>query len=43
MFSLLISLAVLIMGYLLYSKVAVKVFAPDNRATPANAVNDGVD
>ncbi len=43
MISLLISFAVLIVGYLLYGRLAAKVFAPDGRATPAIAVNDGVD
>lgn len=43
MFSLLISLFVLIVGYLLYSKVTEKVFSPDDRVTPANEINDGVD
>ena len=43
MISLLISLAVLIIGYLVYGKVTEKVFAPDDRQTPAIAINDGVD
>ena len=43
MISLLISLAVLLVGYLVYSRVVEKVFAPDDRQTPAIAINDGVD
>ena len=43
MISLIISLAVLLVGYLVYSRVVEKVFAPDNRQTPAIAINDGVD
>ncbi|WP_405343898.1 carbon starvation protein A [Ruminococcus sp.] len=43
MISLFISLAVLVIGYLVYGKVAEKVFAPDDRKTPAIAINDGVD
>lgn len=43
MISLLISLAVLIIGYLVYGKVTEKIFAPDDRPTPAVAINDGVD
>ena len=43
MISLLISLAVLIIGYLVYGKITEKVFAPDDRQTPAIAINDGVD
>ena len=43
MISLLISFAVLIVGYLVYGKVTEKLFAPDDRKTPAVAINDGVD
>lgn len=43
MVSLLISFAVLIVGYLVYGRVTEKVFAPDDRQTPAIAINDGVD
>ena len=43
MFSLLISFAVLCIGYLVYGRVAEKVFAPDDRPTPAIAHGDGVD
>ena len=43
MISLFISLAVLFIGYILYGKVTEKVFSPDDRATPAVTVNDGVD
>lgn len=43
MISLLIALAVLIIGYLVYSRVTEKIFAPDGRKTPAMAQNDGVD
>ena len=43
MISLLLSLAVLLVGYLVYGRLADKVFAPDDRQTPAIAVNDGVD
>ena len=43
MISFLISLAVLIVGYCVYGRVAEKVFSPDDRQTPAIAVNDGVD
>ena len=43
MISLFIALAVLIVGYILYSRVTAKVFAIDGRQTPAVAINDGVD
>ena len=43
MISLLLSFAVLILAYHTYSKVVVKIFGPDNRETPAIAMQDGVD
>lgn len=43
MISLLISFAVLIIGYIVYGRVVEKIFAPDDRQTPAIAINDGVD
>ena len=43
MISLFISFAVLIVGYIVYGRVAEKVFAPDDRQTPAIAAGDGVD
>ena len=43
MITLLISFAVLIVGYQVYSRVAEKVFSPDDRKTPAIERNDGVD
>ena len=43
MISLLISLLVLLVGYFVYGKVVEKVFAPDDRKTPAFEHRDGVD
>ena len=43
MISLLISFAVLLIGFAVYGKITEKIFAPDNRETPAVAINDGVD
>ena len=43
MISLFVSVVVLIVGYLVYGRVADKVFAIDDRPTPAIANNDGVD
>lgn len=43
MISLFISFGVLIIGYIVYSRITEKVFAPDDRQTPAIAYNDGVD
>lgn len=43
MLSFFISFAVLIAGYVAYGRAAEKVFSPDDRATPAVAINDGVD
>ncbi|MBR4587005.1 MAG: carbon starvation protein A [Lachnospiraceae bacterium] len=43
MISLLISLVILIAGYILYGRVTEKAFAPDDRETPAFRKKDGVD
>ena len=43
MVSLILSLIILFAGYLLYGRFAERVFAPDDRITPANAIHDGVD
>lgn len=43
MISLITSFLVLFVGYFIYSKLAEKIFAPDDRKTPALLVNDGVD
>lgn len=43
MISFVISLVALILGYLLYGRVVERIFAPDNRPTPAVAQADGVD
>ncbi len=43
MISLLLSFAVLITGYFVYGRIVEKVFAPDDRETPAYTKNDGVD
>ena len=43
MISLLISLAVLLLGYFFYGRFTERIFSPDDRCTPAVAVNDGVD
>ncbi len=43
MVSIVISLAVLLIGFALYSRVVDKIFGPDDRETPAIAINDGVD
>ena len=43
MISLFISFAVLLIGYFVYGRIAEKIFAPDDRKTPAIAINDGVD
>ena len=43
MISLLLSLAILVIGFLVYGRLTEKVFSPDSRQTPAIAVNDGVD
>ena len=43
MISFLVSLVALILGYLLYGRFVEKVFAPDDRVTPAVAKADGID
>ena len=43
MISLFLSLAVLLIGYAVYGRLTERVFAPDDRQTPAVAINDGVD
>lgn len=43
MISLILSLIVLLAGFLTYGRLTEKIFAPDARRTPAVAVNDGVD
>jgi carbon starvation protein CstA len=43
MFTFLIALAVLILGYVFYGAFIEKIFKPDDRITPAVSVNDGID
>ena len=43
MISLLVSLVVLLAGYFVYGRLTERAFGPDDRTTPAIAVNDGVD
>ena len=43
MISFLIALAVLVTGYFTYGRLTEKIFGPDDRKTPAVAINDGVD
>jgi carbon starvation protein CstA len=43
MISLILSLGILVAGYFLYGRVVEKVFAPDDRETPAYSHHDGVD
>ena len=43
MISLVLSFAVLIVGYFVYGRIVEGVFAPDDRKTPAYTKQDGVD
>ena len=43
MITFILCVAFLVLGYLFYGKYVTKVFGPDDRQTPAYAVNDGVD
>ena len=43
MFSFVISICVLIAGYCVYGRFVEQLFEPDDRSTPAERLNDGVD
>lgn len=43
MISLLVALAALLVGYLIYGRIVERIFGPDDRPTPAIANEDGVD
>ena len=43
MISFFVCLAILIVGFFIYSKVTEKVFGPDDRKTPALTMTDGTD
>lgn len=43
MISLFLSFVVLVIGYFTYGRLVERTFGPDDRVTPANAMNDGVD
>ena len=43
MISFALSLVALIVGYMVYSRVAERVFGPDDRVTPAVSRADGID
>ena len=43
MLALLIAFLVLLIGYVVYSRVVEKIFDIDDRKTPAHVINDGVD
>ena len=43
MISFLISMCLLVVGYMVYGRIVERIFGPDNRLTPAVAKADGVD
>ncbi len=43
MISLVLSLIVLLVGFMVYGRLVERLFGPDDRQTPAIAINDGVD
>ena len=43
MITFIICVALIVLGYLIYGKYVTKVFGPDDRQTPAYAMEDGVD
>ena len=43
MYTFLIGIAILVVGYFTWGKIAEKIFSPDNRLTPAIAERDNTD
>ena len=43
MISFILSLIILVLGYIIYGRFVEKTFGPDNRITPAVSKADGVD
>lgn len=43
MISLILAVIILVVGYLVWGRLAERAFGPDDRPTPAVAINDGVD
>ncbi len=43
MISFIVALVVLVIGFFTYGRLTEKIFGPDDRKTPAIAINDGVD
>ena len=43
MITFILCVVLLLVGYMLYGKYVTKVFGPDDRQTPAYALEDGVD
>jgi len=43
MITFLLCVGALVLGYFVYGKLVEKIFSPDDRKTPANALTDGVD
>ena len=43
MITLLLSFLALLVGYMTYGRLVERTFGPDDRVTPANSMNDGVD
>ena len=43
MITFIIALSILILGYIFYGKFVNRIFAPDDRITPAISQHDGVD
>ncbi len=43
MISFLIGVVILIVGYFVYGRLVERIFQPDDRPTPATAINDGID
>lgn len=43
MITFVLSLVALVVGYFIYGRIVERVFAPDDRPTPAVSMADGVD
>ena len=43
MISFIIAIILLVIGYMVYGRIVEKIFAPDDRQTPAITMEDGVD
>ena len=43
MISIIVAIVILLVGFIFYGRFVERIFSPDDRKTPAEALNDGVD